>query len=133
MSSLLFPAYKLSRKKYSARNYMWRFWKGERLWYDSKQSKCLCRSSHPKGSLNKVFWEISQNSQENICTGIDFWCFLVNFAKLTQTHFLQNSNGRPFLIIAGSILAEGVLANKTVNYEAITKGYVLIWARGASY
>ena len=55
---------------------MWHsFWKDKRSWKDCKQSECLCRSSCPKGSLNKVFWEILQNSQENICTGIHFWRF----------------------------------------------------------
>ena len=63
-------------KKYSTRKYMWHsFWKDKRSWKDCKQSECLCRSSCPKGSLNKVFWEILQNSQENICTGIHFWRF----------------------------------------------------------
>ena len=43
-------------RKYSPGKYMWHyFWKDER---------CLCRSSHPKGSLRKVLWEISQNSQK---------------------------------------------------------------------
>ena len=35
----------------------------------SKQNESFCRSSHPKGSLKKVSWEISQNSQKNpVCT-----------------------------------------------------------------
>ena len=51
-------------RKCSAGKYVWHsFWKGER---------CLCRSNHPKRSLKKVIWEISQNSQENICVGIFF-------------------------------------------------------------
>ena len=49
------------------------------------------------------------------------WYFLVNFAKLTRTPFLKNSTGRLLLIIALSIVAKGVLANKTVNYETRTK------------
>ena len=63
-----------------------------------------------------MLWEILQNSQENICNGISFWCFLVNFAKFARTPFLQNSTGRLLLIIAVSIVVKGVLANKTVNY-----------------
>ena len=55
-----------------------------------------------------------------------FWCFLVNFAKFARTPFLQNSTGRLLLIIAVSIVAKGVLVNKTVNYETRTKAYVLI-------
>ena len=128
------PNLQTKLKKYSARKYVWhRFWKGKRSWWDSKQSECLCRSSRPKGSLKKVLWEISRNSQENICTGIPFWCFLVNFTKFARTPFLQNSTGRLLLIIAVSVVAKGVLANNTVNYETRTKAYVLIWARSVSF
>ena len=108
-------------KKYSTRKYVWHhFWKGERSWQESKQSQCLRRSSRPKGSLKKLLWEILQNSQENFCNGISFWCF-------------QNSTGGLVLIIAVSIVAKGVLANQTMNYETRTKAYVLIWARSLSY
>ena len=55
-----------------------------------------------------------------------FWCFLVNFAEFVRTSFLQNSTGRLLLIIAVSIVAKGVLANETVNYDTQTKAYVLI-------
>ena len=41
--------------------------------------------SGPKCFLKKVLWEISQNSQENICTRIPLWCFLVKFAKFART------------------------------------------------
>ena len=66
-----------------------------------------------------------QNSQENICARI-FWCFIVNFVELVSTPFLQNSTGRLILIIAVSIVAKGVLAKETVNYDTKTKAYVLI-------
>ena len=46
--------------------------------------------------------------------------------KFARTPFLQNSTGWQVLIIAVSIVAKGVLANKTVNYETKTKAYVLI-------
>ena len=60
-------------KKYSAGKYAWhRFWKGTRLCWESKQNECLCRS-RPKGSLKKISWEISQNSQKNIFAAISFW------------------------------------------------------------
>ena len=62
-----------------------------------------------------------------------FWCFLVNFAKLARTLFLQNSSGRLHLIIAVSIVAKGVLANETVNYETRNKAYVLVLAKSISY
>ena len=55
-----------------------------------------------------------------------FWCFLVNFAEFVRTPLLQNSTGRLLLIIAVSIVAKGVLANETVNYDTQTKAYVLI-------
>ena len=55
-----------------------------------------------------------------------FSCFLVNFAEFERTPFLQNSTGRVILIIAVSVVAKGVLANETVNYDTQTKAYVLI-------
>ena len=55
-----------------------------------------------------------------------FRCFLVNFAEFVRTPFLQKITGRMILIIAVSIVAKGVLANKTVNYNTQTKAYVLI-------
>ena len=79
-----------------------------------------------KGYFKKVLYEITQNSQENNCTGVPFWCFLANFAKFGSIPLLQNSTGRLLLIIAVSIAAKGVLANGTVNYETRTKAYVLI-------
>ena len=112
------PNLQIKPKKYSAIKYVWhRFWKGERSW------ECLSRSSRPKVSLKKLLWEISQNSRENICTRILFWCFLVNFAKFTRTPFLKNSTGRLLLIIAVSMAAKGVLANETGNYETRIKAY----------
>ena len=65
----------------------------------------------PRISLKMELWEILQNSQKNICNGISFWCFLVNFAKFERTPFLQNSSGRLLLIMAVSIVAKGVLVN----------------------
>ena len=50
----------------------------------------------------------------------------LNFAKFARAPFLQNSTGRLLLIIAVSIIAKGVLANETVNYETKTKADVLI-------
>ena len=32
----------------------------------------VCRGSRPKGSFRKILWEISQNSQKNICASISF-------------------------------------------------------------
>ena len=71
-----------------------------------------------------------QNSQENVCAGI---CFLVDFAKFVTAPFLQNSTRRMLLVIAVSIVAKGVLANKTVNYDTRTEAYVLILAKSRTY
>ena len=50
----------------------------------------------------------------------------MNFAKFVRIPFLQNTTGRPLLIIAVSIVMKGELAKKTVNYDTKTKAYVLI-------
>ena len=64
---------RIKPRKNSAGKYVWhRFWKGTRSCWESKQNECLCRSSRPKGSLKKVLWEISQNSQKkkNLCRNL---------------------------------------------------------------
>ena len=53
-----------------------------------------------------------------------FWCFLVNFAKFLRAPL--NSTGRLLLIIAVSVVAKGVLANETVNYDTKIKVYILV-------
>ena len=69
-------------------------------------------------SVEKMFLEILQNSQENTCTRAFFlkkiaghkpatllkkwpWhrCFPVNFAKLLRTPFLQNTSGGCFCLV----------------------------------
>ena len=77
-----------------------------------------------------MLWEILQNSQENIWAGISF---LVFTCEICKNIFLQNSTGQLFLIITVSIVAKGVLANETVNYDTKTKAYVLIRARSLRY
>ena len=57
----------------------------------------------------------------------------MDFAKFVTAPFLQNSTGRMLLIIAVSIVAKGVLANKTVNYDTSTEAYVLILAKSRTY
>ena len=129
----LVPSLQIKPKKYSAGKYMWHhFWKGQRSWWNSKH-ECLCRSSRLMGSLKKVLWEISQNSQENIYAEISLLMFPCEFCKICENTFLQNRTGRLFLILAVSIVAKGVLVNESVNYDTKTKAYVLIWARSVSY
>ena len=48
----------------------------------------------------------------------------MNFKKFARTPFLQNSSRPLLLIIAASIVAKGVLANETVNYETRTKACI---------
>ena len=61
--------------------------------------------------------------------------FLVFFCEFCEiwTLFLQKRTGQLLLIVVVSIVAKGVLANETVNYETRTKAYVLIWSRSVSY
>ena len=76
-----------------------------------EKTKGRGRKINSESYLKRVLWEISQNSQENICNGISFWCFLVNFAKFANTPFLQNSSGRLLLIMGVEIVAKGVMVN----------------------
>ena len=57
----------------------------------------------------------------------------MNFAKFVRTPFLQNSTGRLLLITAVPIVAKGVLANETVDYDRKTKAYILISVISVSY
>ena len=65
-------------------------------------------SSRPEMFCEKVFLEMSQNSQKNTCARAAFWkkfikkrlwhrCFPVNFAKILRAPFLQNTSGRLLL------------------------------------
>ena len=84
----------MSRKNTQSENMLrHRFGKGERSWWDSKQNEYLCRSSRPKGSLKKVLWEISQNSQENICARISFLVFSWEFCEISHKTFFAEQNG----------------------------------------
>ena len=44
----------------------------------------LNRSSYQRCSVNKVFLEISQNSQENACTRVSFLCNFIKNETLAQ-------------------------------------------------
>ena len=76
-----------------------------------------CKEAVPqKCSVKKVFSEISQNSQQNICTKVSFslkkrlWrrCFPVNFMKFLRTPFLQNNSGRLVLDAFASEICQPV-------------------------
>ena len=66
------------------------------IWIEAVVRRC---------SVEKVFLEISQNSQENTCARVTFSiklqashrCFPVNFAKFLRAPFLQNTSGRLLL------------------------------------
>ena len=106
MELTLVPSLQIKPRKYSAGKYMWhRFLKGTRSCLESKQNECLCRSSRPKGSLKKVLWEISWNSQKkNMCWNLFFdkklsqvklrvfraGAFLWNLRKCWNTFFAEH-------------------------------------------
>ena len=62
-------------------------------------------SGQKQGCSLKKIWEISQESVPEYF----FWCFLVKFAKLGTSTFLQNSTRRLLLNTAVSVVAKGVL------------------------
>ena len=79
---------------------------GEFSWLITMIPVTMCRSSHRRYSVKKVFLEISQNSQKNTCVRDSFLLklqatlaqvFPVNFAKFLRTAFLQNTSGRLLL------------------------------------
>ena len=67
--------------------------------------------------------EISQNLQENICAGILFRCFLVNFAKPVTSPFFaeQHSTTASEYSSINSSEESTVLVNETVNYDTARK------------
>ena len=74
----------------------------------------------------RCYEKFCRNHKEKSVAVSLFCCFLVNFAEFVRTLFLQNSTERLLLIIAVSVVANGVLANETVNFDTQTKAYVLI-------
>ena len=87
-----FPVYKLTRKNTQPENMCdIVFDKAKRSWWYSKQNECLCRSSRPKGSLNKMFWEISLNSQGNVCAGI-FLVFSCDFCEICKNNIFAEQH-----------------------------------------
>ena len=63
------------------------FFKGERSWWDSKRNEYLCWSKPSERFSKKMLWEISQNSQENICAGISFLVFSCEFCQICNNAF----------------------------------------------
>ena len=69
-------------------------------YYSFAYNKTFRKAVVRRCSVNKLFLEISQTSQENTCARFSFlkkrlWhrCFPVNFAKFLRTSFLQNTFG----------------------------------------
>ena len=79
-----------------------------------------------------MLWEISRNSQENICVGISFLVFSCEFCGICKNTFFAKQY-RTTASDYSSINRKGVFANETVNYDTQTKAHVLIWARRVSY
>ena len=71
-------------------------------------------------SVEKVFLEILQNSQEHFCARVSFLrCLPVNFAKFLRTPFLQNTSRGCFckdISIILQILLICVLRHFLINY-----------------
>ena len=129
MSSLV-PSLQIKLRKYSARKYVWhRLWECVRSWWDSKLNECLCWSSRLKGSLKKMLWEISQNSQENICAGISFLVFPCEFCEICKNSFFAEQHRTTASDYSSINSSEGTIVkwNWTVNYDTKTKAYILIW------
>ena len=61
----------------------------KKLWWGSKQDEGLCKSNFPIVFYKKVYWEISQNSQEIICIGVSF------LIKLDTVDLQLNYNQTP--------------------------------------
>ena len=132
----LVPSLQIKPKKYWARKYVWRFFlKRWKVIGDSKHMECLRRSSRPQGSLKKMLREISQNPQENISAGISFLLFSCEFCKTCDIIFFpeQHWTTASEYSSINSNVGSTVLVNKTVNYDAKTKTYVLNCARCVIY
>ena len=115
----LVPSLQIKPKKYSARKYVWHhFWIGKKSRWDSKHNECLCWSSRPKHSLKKMLWEISQNSQENVCVGISFLVFSCEFWEICKNAFFGKQHRTTASDYSSiNIVVKGILANETVNYD----------------
>ena len=99
-----------------------------------------------------VSWEISQNSQENICAGISFliklltlyiYSFIKNkslaqvfsceFCEICKNTFFAEHDRATVSDYSSIKVVKGELANENLNYDRKTKAYVPIWARSVSY
>ena len=82
--------------------------------------KFTTKRSFPKGFLKKMFWEILQNSQQNICAGISFSVFYCEYCEIKNTFFAEQH--QTTAIDYSSInSSEGVLANQNVSFDTKTK------------
>ena len=105
------------------------FLKSERSWWDSKQNECSRWSSRPKGSLKRMLWEISQNSQENISFEISFLVFSFEFCRICKNTFLAEQHRTTASDYSSINSSGGSIGKKNVNYDTQTKAYLLIWVR----
>ena len=62
-----------------------------------------------------MLWEISQNSQENICARISFLMLSHEFYEICKNTFFAEQHQTTASEIA--VVVKGVLANETVNYD----------------
>ena len=89
-----------------------------------KPNKYLCRGSRQKGSLKKVLWEISLNSQENICDGIPFLVFSCEFCEIYKNTFFAGQHRTTASVYSNINSSEGSIVKQ--NFETKTKAYILI-------
>ena len=136
---ILFPILKLSRENTHLENVCGRFLKRQNSLWESKQNKCLCRTSHLKGSLKKcheTFRRIHKKTYMleslfghvylcKFAASLKRGLFLWILRNLLENLFCRTPPRRVLLINAVSIVVKGELASKTVNYGKKTRAYVL--------
>ena len=94
-----------------------------------QQNSCIkIQKQPPKVLYKKMFYKISQNSQENTCARVSFLIKLqtescnfnkkethVNFAKFLRISFLQNTSWRLLMKIIGDFEKLQILAERNVR------------------
>ena len=76
-----------------------------------------------------MFLQISPNLQEDICAEISFLVFSCEFCEICNNTFFAEQQRTTASDYCNIKVTKGVLGNETVDYDAKTKAYLLIWAR----
>ena len=64
-----------------------------------------------------MLWEISQNSQENICAGISFLVFSCEFCEICKNNFFAEQHRTTASDYSSINSSEGSIGKRTVNYD----------------